>query len=156
MEVILIQDVRNLGSRGDVVDVRPGYARNYLFPQGVALRKSRANIAFFEQQRKRIDAEHAKERDAAMEIAAAIAGVKVTIAKRVGETETLYGSVTAADVAAELEKKGITVDKRKLDLGVPHGLKTLGEHKATIDLHPEVIAELTVSIISAEEGDASG
>ncbi len=152
MEVILIQDVRNLGSRGEVVEVKPGYARNYLFPQGAALRKSRANLAYFEQQRKRIDAEHAKERDAAMEVAAAIAAVKMTIAKRVGETETLYGSVTAADVAAQLEKKGITIDKRKLDLGVAHGLKTLGDHKVAIDLHPEVTAELTVSIVSAEEG----
>lgn len=154
MQVILLQDMRQLGRRGDVVRVKPGYARNFLLPQGVALENTRANVAYFEQQKKKIDAVHAKERDEAMAIAAAIAELKVSIAKRVGETETLYGSVTAADVAEVLEKKGVTVDKRKIDLGVAHGhgIKTLGEHKVTIDLHPEVIAELTVSVVSATEG----
>ena len=152
MEVILLQDMRRLGRRGEVAKVKPGYARNYLLPQGFALEKTRANIAYFEQQRKKIDAVHAKARDEAAEIAAAIAGLSIKIAKRVGETETLYGSVTVADVAEELQKKGVTVDKRKIDLGVAHGIKTLGDHKATIDLHPEVIAELTVSVVPAEEG----
>ena len=152
MEVILLQDTRQLGRRGEVVTVKPGYARNYLLPQGIALEKTRANLAFFEQQRKKIDAVHAKERDEAAAIAAVIADLKVKIAKRVGETETLYGSVTAADVAEVLARKGVTVDKRKIDLGVAHGIKTLGDHKVTIDLHPEVIAELTVSVVSTEEG----
>jgi len=152
MEIILLQDMRRLGSRGDVVKVKPGYARNYLLPQGIALEKNHANLAYFAQQRKKIDAVHAKARDEAAAIAAEIAAIKLTIAKRVGETDTLYGSVTAADIADLLAKKGVTVDKRKIDLGVAHGIKTLGEHKVTIDLHPEVIAELTVSVVSTEEG----
>jgi large subunit ribosomal protein L9 len=152
MEVILLQDTRLLGRRGEVVRVKPGYARNYLLPQGIALTKNRANLAFFEQQRKKIDAVHAKERDEAAEIAAQLASIKVTIAKRVGESETLYGSVTAAEVAEVLARKGVTVDKRKIDLGVAHGLKTLGEHKVSIDLHPEVVAEVTVTVVAAEEG----
>ncbi|HEX9733098.1 MAG TPA: 50S ribosomal protein L9 [Thermoanaerobaculia bacterium] len=153
MEVILLQDMRQLGRRGEVVRVKPGYARNYLLPQGIALAKSRANIAFFDQQRKKIDAVHAKARDEAAAIAAHLAGLKVTIAKRVGESETLYGSVTAAEVVEALARKGVTVDKRKIDLGVAaHGLKTLGDHKVAIDLHPEVVAEVTVSVVAAEEG----
>ncbi len=152
MEIILLQDMRQLGRRGEVVNVKPGYARNYLLPQGVALEKTRANLAFFEQQKKKFDAIHAKAREEAAEVAAAIAGLNVKIEKRVGETETLYGSVTAADVAAELERKGVTVDKRKIDLGTTHGIKTLGEHTVTIDLHPEVLAELTISVVPTEEG----
>ena len=152
MQVILLQDMRTLGRRGEVVKVKPGYARNFLLPQGVALENTRANIAFFEQQKKKIDAVHARARDEASAIAADIAAIKVSIAKRVGETETLYGSVTASDIAEVLEKKGVTVDKRKIDLGVAHGIKTLGDHKVSIDLHPDVIAELTVSVVPAEEG----
>lgn len=152
MEVILLQDMRQLGRRGEVVRVKPGYARNYLLPQGIALAKSRANLAFFEQQRKKIDAAHAKEREEAAAIAAQLAGLKVTISKRVGESETLYGSVTAAEVAEMLARKGVTVDKRKIDLGVAHGLKTLGDHTVSIDLHPDVVAEVTVSVVAAEEG----
>lgn len=152
MEVILLQDTRQLGRRGEVVKVKPGYARNYLLPQGIALVKNRANLAFFEQQKKKIDAVHAKERDEAAAIAAQLAGLKVTIQKRVGESETLYGSVTVAEVAEELHRKGVELDKRKIDLGVAHGIKTLGDHTATIDLHPEVVAEVTVSVVPNEEG----
>ncbi len=151
MEIILLQDMRQLGRRGEVVKVKPGYARNYLLPQGYALEKTKANLAFFEQKRKKIDAVHAKERAEALEIAAAISALKISIAKRVGETETLYGSVTAAEVGEQLQRKGVTVDKRKIDLGVAHGIKTLGEHTVAIDLHPEVIAELTVSVVPEEE-----
>jgi large subunit ribosomal protein L9 len=85
-------------------------------------------------------------------MAAQIASLKVVIKKRVGESETLYGSVTAAEVAEELLRKGVKVDKRKIDLGVAHGIKTLGDHIAAIDLHPDVVAELTVSVKPEEEG----
>lgn len=151
MEVILLQDMRQLGRRGDVVKVKPGYARNYLLPQGMALAKTKANLAYFEQKRKKIDAAHAKEHAIAAEMAAHIAGLKIVIRKRVGESETLYGSVTSAEVAESLQSKGVTVDKRKIDLGVAHGIKTLGDHIVTIDLHPDVVAELTVSVQSEEE-----
>ncbi len=150
MEIILLEDVRSLGQRGDVVKVKPGYARNYLLPKGSALEATHANRAYFDQQRKRIDAEHAKQRSEAAEVAAALASLNVKIAKRVGEKETLYGSVTTADVAEELERKGVTIEKRRIDLGGVTGLKTLGDHTVTIDLHPEVVAELVVSVVPEE------
>ena len=149
MRVILLSDQRSLGRRGQEVEVKPGFARNYLLPQGLALESNKANRAYFEQQRAKIDARHTREREAAAEIAATIAGISLTIAKRVGDSGTLYGSVTASAVAEALEEKGVTVDRRRIDL--EGGIKTIGEHKVAIDLHPEVIAELTVNVVSAEE-----
>jgi large subunit ribosomal protein L9 len=148
VKVILLNDQRHLGKRGEVVEVKPGHGRNYLLPQGLALAASHANMKFFEAQRGKIDAHHAKERDAAAEIAAKLAGLKIEIAKRVGETDTLYGSVTAGDIAELLEKKGFKVDRRRLDL--EGGIKTLGDHQVRVELHPEVIAEVTVSVVKEE------
>ena len=148
MRVILLSDQRHLGKRGEVVDVKPGFGRNYLVPQGIALEASHANIKYFEQQRTKIDAQHAKERDAAAEIAAKLSGLRLEVPKRVGDTGTLYGSVTAGDVAELLEKKGFTVDRRRIDL--EGGIKSLGEHPVRIELHPEVVAEVTVSVVAAE------
>lgn len=150
MEIILLEDVRHLGQRGEIVRVKPGFARNYLLPRGSALEATKGNKAYFEQQRKKIDARHAKARNEAAEIAAAIAELNVKVAKRVGEKETLYGSVTTAEIASLLEAKGVTVDKRRIDLGGVTGLKTLGEHKVGIDLHPEVVAELLVTVVPEE------
>ncbi len=150
MEIILLEDVRNLGQRGQIVKVKPGFARNYLLPKGSALEATHANKAFFDQQRKKIDAKHSKLRSEAAEIAGEIASLSVKIAKRVGEKETLYGSVTSADVAEILERKGVSVDKRRIDLGGVTGLKSLGDHTVTIDLHPEVVAELVVSVVAEE------
>jgi len=148
VKVILLSDQRHLGKRGQVVDVKPGFGRNYLLPQGIALVASHANIKYFEAQRTKIDARHAKERDAAAEIAAKMAGLKLEIAKRVGETDTLYGSVTAGDIADALAKKGFTVDRRRIDL--EGGIKSLGDHPVRIELHPEVIAEVTLSVVREE------
>jgi large subunit ribosomal protein L9 len=148
LRVILLSDQRHLGKRGEVVDVKPGFGRNYLVPQGMALEASHANIKYFEQQRTKIDAQHAKERDAAAEIAAKLSGLRLEIPKRVGDTGTLYGSVTAGDVADLLEKKGFTVDRRRIDL--EGGIKALGDHPVRVELHPEVVAEVTVSVVAAE------
>jgi large subunit ribosomal protein L9 len=148
LRVILLSDQRHLGKRGEVVDVKPGFGRNYLVPQGMALEASHANIKYFEQQRTKIDAQHAKERDAAAEIAAKLSGLRLEVPKRVGDTGTLYGSVTAGDVAELLEKKGFTVDRRRIDL--EGGIKALGDHPVRIELHPEVVAEVTVSVVAAE------
>lgn len=148
MRVILMHDVLHTGKRGEIVDVKPGYARNYLVPQGLALEATSGNLKYFAQQKTKIDARHAKEREAAAEVAAQLAGVRLRIAKRVGETETLYGSVTATEVALLLEEKGITVDRRRIDL--EGGIKALGEHPVRIELHPEVVAEVTVTV-EAEE-----
>ena len=148
MKVILLNDQRHLGKRGEIVDVKPGYGRNFLLPQGLAMQATPGNIKLFEQQRAKIDARHAKERDAAQEIANKMAGLRLEIPKRVGETDTLYGSVTAGDVAEALEKKGYTVDRRRLDL--EGGIKTLGDHPVRVELHPEVVAEVTVAVVREE------
>jgi len=148
MKVILLSDIRQRGKRGEVVDVKPGYARNFLLPQGMALVATPGNMKFFEQQKKKIDAKHNEQRDAAAAIAAQLAGMTVTIPKRVGETQTLYGSVTAAEVAEALKAKGVEVDRRRLDL--EGGIKTLGDHQVRIELHPEVIAEVTVTVVAEE------
>jgi large subunit ribosomal protein L9 len=148
VRIILLSDQRHLGKRGEVVDVKPGFGRNFLVPQGFALEATRGNIKYFEQQRSKIDAEHAKERDAAAEIAAKMGGLRFEVPKRVGETGTLYGSVTASDVAELLEKKGFTVDRRRIDL--EGGIKALGDHPVRIELHPEVVAEVTVSVVAEQ------
>lgn len=148
MRVILMQDVLHTGKRGEVIDVKPGHARNYLIPQGLALLATPGNLKYFEQQRTKIDAKHAKEREAAGEIAAQMAGTRLTVAKRVGESETLYGSVTATEVAELLEAKGISIDRRRIDL--EGGIKTLGDHEVRIELHPEVVAEVTVTVVAEE------
>jgi large subunit ribosomal protein L9 len=148
VKVILLSDQRHLGKRGEVVEVRPGYGRNYLVPQGLALEATHANITSFEQQRAKIDARHAQERAAAEAVAARMNGLRVEIPKRVGETDTLYGSVTAAEVAELLERKGFEVDRRRIDL--EGGIKTLGDHPVRIELHPEVIAEVTVTVLREE------
>lgn len=148
MKVILLTDQRNLGKRGETFEVKPGYGRNYLLPQGLALEATPSNVKHFEQSRKKIDAVHAKERGDAQAVANQLAGLTITIPKRVGETGTLYGSVTAGDVAEALEAKGVTIDRRRID--VEGGIKTLGDHAVSIDLHSEVTAEITVSVVAEE------
>ena len=150
MELILLEDVRHLGRRGEVVKVKPGYGRNYLIPRGAALVANKANKAFFEQQRTKIDARHALEREEALAMQAAISEVKLKIAKRVGEKETLYGSVTTAEIAELLARKGITVAKRDIDLGVPV-IKRIGEYNVSVDIHMDVVAEFTVSVVPEGE-----
>ena len=148
MRVILMQDVLHTGKRGEVIDVKSGHARNFLIPRGLALEATPGNRKYFDEQRKKIDARHAKEREAATRIAGDIAGLRLKVAKRVGETETLYGSVTATEIHYLLQEKGITVDKRRIDL--EGGIKTLGDHQVRIELHPEVVAEVTVSVVAEE------
>ncbi len=145
MEVILLRDQRHLGERGEIKKVRDGYARNFLIPQGLALKATAGSRKYFEEQRSKIDARHMRERDAAAEVAARLSELKISIAKKVGETETLYGSVTASEIAESMESQGFTVDRRKIDLD--GGIKTLGDHIVRVDLHPEVIAEVTVSVV---------
>jgi large subunit ribosomal protein L9 len=144
MKVILMSDVRHRGKRGEVVEVKEGFARNFLLPQGLALAATPGNIKYFEQQRKKIDARHDSERDAAAKVAGDLAGARVTIRKRVGETQTLYGSVTAGEIAQALTAQGFEVDRRRIDL--EGGIKALGEHPVRIELHPEVIAEVVVTV----------
>lgn len=148
MQVILLSDQRHLGARGQVVEVKPGFARNFLLPRGIALEATPGNLAYFQQQRAKIDAAHAREKDAAEQLAAQLRDLRIEIAKRVGETETLYGSVTASEIAELLERKGFIVDRRRIDL--EGGIKTLGDHPVRIDLHAEVEAEITVTVVPEE------
>jgi len=148
MRVILMQDIRHTGRRGEVIDVKPGFARNYLIPQGLAREANAGNLRYFDEQRKKIDARHQVEVDQARSEAAELAGVHLTIAKRVGETETLYGSVTAAEIALLLEEQGIVVDRRRIDL--EGGIKTLGDHTVRIEIHADVIADIAVKVTAEE------
>lgn len=148
MKVILMSDLRHRGRRGQVVEVRPGYARNFLLPQGLAMVATPGNIKRFEQERKKIDLRHDAARNAAAEVAARIAGEKLTISKRAMETGALYGSVTASEIVTALEARGISVDRRSVDLA--GGIKSLGEHVVRIDLHADVIAELAVAVVAQE------
>ena len=145
MKVILLSDLRHTGSRGEIVDVKPGFARNYLLPRELAAPATAGNLKWFEQQRSKIDARHAAERSAAAEFATQLMGVKVEIAKRASESESLYGSVTPAEVVEALHAKGIDVDRRQIDL--TGGIKTRGEHLVRIDLHTSVVAEITVNVV---------
>jgi large subunit ribosomal protein L9 len=143
-----MQDLRHTGRRGEVVNVKPGFARNYLFPNGYALEATPGNLRVFEQKKKKIEVKHEKERESAAEVAAHIAGTQIEIPKRVGESETLYGSVTAAEIAEALENAGIHVDRRRIDL--EGGIKTLGEHEVRVELHSDVVAEITVTVVPEE------
>ena len=148
MEVILLKDQRHLGTRGEVVKVKPGFARNYLLPQGIALEATPSNMKVFESMKTKIDALHTRERDAAQAIAERLDGLRLEIAKRVGETETLYGSVTATEVAELLEAKGFEIDRRRIDL--EGGIKAVGDHEVRIDLHADVEANVIVTVVPEE------
>jgi len=145
MQVILMQDVRHTGRRGEIIKVKPGYARNFLLPQGMALEVNPGNLKFFEQQKKKIELKHTKDREAAEARAAEMADVSIEIPKRVGESENLYGSVTTTEIAEALAANGIAVNRRRID--TVGGIKTLGEHIVRIELHTDVTAEVKVQVV---------
>ena len=147
-EVILRQYVEHLGNRGEVVQVADGYARNFLLPRKLALRVTDENKKQIERERAKAEAQENEERAAAQHLAQALSTVDISIARRVGEHDTLYGSVTAADIAEALNARQMTVDRRKIALAEP--LKTLGEHPVSIKLHRDVTATLTVKIVPAQ------
>lgn len=144
MRVILLQDVLHQGKRGDVIDVKPGFARNYLMPQGIAMPASDGNLRHFQQLRRQIDTEHQREREAAEAIAKQLEGTRLTILKRVDENRNLYGSVTATEIAEALAAQGTEIDRRRIDL--EGGIKSLGDHEVRIELHAEVVAPILVTV----------
>lgn len=144
MEVILREDIEKLGRRGDVVDVAVGYGRNYLLPRGLAMAVTEANKAMVARERKTWEAKMAQEKAECVSLAERIAALRFVAPRRVGENETLYGSVTSADVAEFLASKGIDIDKRRILLDEP--VKALGEHELRIRLHPEVQASLKLLV----------
>ena len=151
MEVILRDHIDNLGRRGEIVNVANGYARNYLLPQKLALLVTPANRRQVARERVVADAREADERARAESFAERLRGTECVIARRVGETGTLYGSVTSADIADHLATRDIALDKRKIQLGEP--LKELGEFPVTVKLYRDVSTELTVQVIKEATGD---
>jgi large subunit ribosomal protein L9 len=149
MEIILREDVRQLGQAGEVVKVKDGYARNYLLPQGLAYPASEANKKRIAYEADRIAKTRAAERGAAEQESGRLAAVRLTFAAKVGEEEKLYGSVTAGDIQRKLAEAGIHIDKRKVDL--PEPIRSLGEFKIGIKLHPDVRPEITVVVVKDEE-----
>ena len=148
IEVILKEHVEHLGRRGEIVKVASGYARNYLFPRKLALAVTDENKRTIERERVRAEAREADEFKAAQTLASTLEGLDIAIARRVGENDVLYGSVTSGDISDALAARDVTVDRRKIQLGDP--LKTLGEHTVGIKLHRDVTAQLKVRIVAAQ------
>ena len=151
MEVILRETIENLGRRGEIVKVADGYARNYLLPRKLALKATEGNRKHVERERRIVEARESEEKGQASAIAARLASVDITITRRVGETDALYGSVTSGDIAEFLKGKGFEIDRRKLIL--PEPIKTIGEHDVPLKLHREVTVPLKVKVV--KEGAAA-
>src|SRR5205085_10907295 len=149
MEVILREHVDNLGRRGDVVKVAAGYARNYLLPRKLALAVNENNRRQIEREKKLAEARDMEEKSAAESVAQRLGQLEVEIARRVGENETLYGSVTSADIAQALHAKGFEIDKRKITLAEP--LKALGESTIPVRVHRDVTAQVKVRVIAEKK-----
>ena len=144
MEVILREDIVNLGTRGQVVKVAPGYARNFLIPKKLAVTATGSNKKIVEQERQAHLRKEAKLQGEAQDLAKLVNGVSVTIKQKSGENDQLFGSVTSKDVADLLAAKGFTIDRRKIQLDEP--IKQLGEFKVPVKLHKDVTAEVTVVV----------
>jgi len=149
MQVILTQDVGNLGKAGEVVSVKPGYGRNYLIPRGLAVSASSRNVHRLEHQRKQVETRVKKEVASASDIAQRIDGMTLQFERLVGEGDKLYGSVTAGDIASQLEVAGIDIDHRKIRLGEP--VKALGKYEVEVKLHPSVSATLKFWVVGKEK-----
>jgi large subunit ribosomal protein L9 len=152
MEVILREHVDNLGRRGEIVKVAAGYARNYLLPRKLALVVTTGNRNQIERERAKFDASEAEERKTAEAEAARMANLEIVIARKVGETEALYGSVTSSDIAEALAAKGFEIDRRKLNL--PEPLKRLGEYDVAVKLHRDVTTTIKVKVVAEGSAEA--
>ena len=145
MEIILRQAVENLGKTGDVVNVKPGYARNYLLPHGLAYEATPGNLKRIQQERNRLEAAENERRGTAQGLAEKLEQVSLTFSARVGEEGKLFGSVTATDIAMQLEAQGYHIEKRQIDLHEP--IKALGVYRVPIRLHADVKPEVRVWVI---------
>jgi len=148
MEVILREDVEKLGSRGQLVSVAPGYARNFLLPKRLAVAATEANKKIVEQERQAALRREAKEAADAQELAKLLAPVVITIAQKAGENDQLFGSVTSSDIAARLEEQKFHIDRKKIQLADP--IKQLGEYTVTIRLHREVSVDIKVNVVKED------
>jgi large subunit ribosomal protein L9 len=149
IEVILMQRVEKLGQMGELVKVRPGYARNFLLPQGKAIRASKENLARFERERAQLEALNLKRREEAERIAERVSGLSVVIIRSAGESGSLYGSVSPRDIADACKESGLTVERQQVLL--EHPIKTLGITQVRVSLHPEVVIQVGVNVARSPE-----
>lgn len=149
MEIILLERVENLGQMGQVVKVRPGYARNYLLPQRKALRATKSNLAYFEKQRSQLEANNLKRRQEAEQAAGKIEGASVIVIRQAGESGQLYGSVSARDIADGLTAEGYTVERSQVEIDRP--IKSLGLFDVRVRLHPEVSVTVQVNVARSRD-----
>jgi large subunit ribosomal protein L9 len=149
VDVILLERVEKLGQMGQVVKVRPGYARNYLLPQRKAMRATKENLAYFETQRAQLEANNLKRKGEAEEIAAKLEGLKVVVIRQSGESGQLYGSVAARDISDAVTAAGFTVERRQIVLD--RLIKTLGLHPVRVMLHPEVGVTVIANVAQSQE-----
>jgi large subunit ribosomal protein L9 len=152
VELILLERVEKLGQMGQLVNVKPGYARNYLLPQKKALRATKKNLEYFESQRAQLEANNLERKSEATEIGGKVEGLTVVIVRQAGESGQLYGSVSARDIADAVTEAGFTIEKRQVVLDRP--IKNLGMHAVKVVLHPEVSIMVTANVAqSAEEAE---
>lgn len=149
MKVILREDVENLGKGGEVVDVKPGYGRNYLLPRGLAVTANQKNVREVEHQKQIASAKAAKLKASAEAVAKRLADTPVVLKRKVGEQDKLYGSVTALDVAEALSARGLQIDRRSIDLADP--IKTIGDFEVPVKLHREVVGKAKVKVVAEAE-----
>jgi large subunit ribosomal protein L9 len=149
VELVLLQRVEKLGQMGDVVKVKPGYARNFLLPQKKALRASKDNLARFEEQRAQLEAQNLKRREEAERVAERVGGLSVVIIRQAGESGSLYGSVSARDISDGSTAGGLTINRSQVVL--EHPIKMLGLYKVRVSLHPEVSIIVTVNVARSPE-----
>ncbi len=149
VELILLERVEKLGQMGQIVKVRPGYARNFLLPQKKAMRATKDNLAYFETQRAQLEASNLARKSDAEHVATKLDGLKVVLIRQAGESGQLYGSVSARDIADAVTAAGFTVDKRQIVLDRP--IKNLGLHPLRVMLHPEVGVTVTANVAQSAE-----
>ena len=149
MQVILLERVAKLGQMGDVVDVKPGYARNFLLPQGKALTASEGNVASFEAQKAQLEARNLETKAEAEALSEKLNGEQFVVIRSASDAGSLYGSVTPRDAADVATEAGFTVDRKQVALIAP--IKELGLHNVEVRLHPEVSVEITLNVARSEE-----
>lgn len=154
MEVILLERIEKLGQMGDIVKVKPGFARNYLLPQAKALRSNKENMALFESRKAQLEAANLKRKEEAEQISAKMEGLNLVIVRQAAETGQLYGSVTGRDIRDAIREAGYTIERRQVVLDQP--LKEIGSYNIRIVLHPDVSRMVSVMVArSAEEAERS-
>ncbi len=158
MDVILLERIEKLGQMGDVVSVKPGFARNFLLPKGKALRANAANKTHFEAQRAQLEAENLKRKEEAEAVAAKMTDMEVVLIRQAGDAGQLYGSVTARDVADSVKEAGVTIGRSQVALDKP--IKTIGLHDVRVELHAEVVVNVVANVArskdEAETQEATG